>query len=163
MPTAWRIVKSRHDEHAFDGEGSRRFGGRWNSTGHRTVYAAQSISLAALELLVHLGDRQALNGYSVHAIHFADRHVATVRPDSLPDDWRKYPAPHALHLVGNAWLAGRTTAVLAVPSAVIPLELNYLVNPEHPDFASLTTEGPLDFTFDTRLTRVRRPPRHPRS
>ncbi len=163
MPTAWRILKSKHDGQAFEGEGARLFGGRWNSPGRRAVYAAQSVALAALELLVHLGDRDALDHYSVHAVHFADRHVVTVKPRSLPADWRSSPPPHSLQLVGDAWLSDRTSVVLAVPSVVVPLETNYVVNPEHPDFASLTTEGPLDFSFDPRLVRPPRPPRHQRS
>lgn len=161
--TGWRIIKRKHDVHAFTGEGARLFGGRWNSPGHAVVYAAESIALAALELLVHLHDRETLYAYSVHAVHFADRHVMTVKPRSLPAGWRRSPAPHALAAIGDAWLADRTSVVLAVPSAVIPMETNYLVNPEHPDFSSLTTEGPLDFDFDPRLVQPARPPRHQRS
>ncbi len=163
MPTGWRIVKSKHDARAFEGEGARLYGGRWNGPGRRAVYVADSVALAALELLVHLGDAETLYHYSVHAIHFADRHVVTVKPRSLPADWRKSPAPHPLQLVGDAWIADQTSVVLAVPSVVVPLESNYVINPEHPDFASLTTEGPLDFTFDPRLLRTARPPRHQRS
>lgn len=163
MPTGWRIVKTKYDARAFEGEGARRFGGRWNGPGSRAVYAADSIALAALELLVHLGDRETLHHYSVHAVHFADRHVVTVKPRSLSPDWRNSPAPYGLQLVGDAWIADQTSVVLAVPSVVVPLESNYVINPEHPDFASLTTEGPLDFTFDTRLARPQRPPRHQRS
>ncbi len=163
MPTGWRVLKSKYDAHAFDGEGSRLYGGRWNSPGRRVVYAAQSIALAALELLVHLGNREVLNHYRLHAIHFADNHAMTVKPKSLPADWRNSSGPNSLRKIGDAWLTDGTSVILAVPSAVVPLELNYLINPEHRDFASLTTEGPLDFTFDTRLMTVERPPRHPRS
>ncbi len=163
MPTAWRIVKAKHDARAFEGEGARLFGGRWNTPGHRAIYAADSVALAALEMLVHLGDREILYHYSVHAVHFTDRHVMTVKPRSLPETWRNSPAPHELQVVGDAWIADRTSVVLAVPSAVVPIETNYVVNPEHPDFASLTTEGPLDFTFDPRLASTPRAPRHQRS
>lgn len=163
MPTAWRLVKKKHADRAFEGEGARLYGGRWNSPGRRAIYAAESIALAALELLVHLHDREMLHHYSLHAVHFADRHIVTVKPRSLPDDWRRSPAPAALQVVGDAWLADRTSVVLSVPSAVVPLEMNYVFNPEHPDFASLTTEGPLDFTFDSRLVTAPRPPRHQRS
>ena len=52
--TAWRIVRARFADSAFDGEGARRYGGRWNSRGTRMVYTAGSQALAALEMLVHL-------------------------------------------------------------------------------------------------------------
>jgi len=163
MPTGWRIVKKKHEDHAFSGEGARLFGGRWNSPQRRVVYAADSVALAALELLVHMTDAEILRHYSVHAIHFADRHLVSLQTHSLGDDWRSSPAPHSLKVIGDAWLADQTSVALAVPSAVVPIERNYLINPEHPDFASLTTEGPLDFSFDTRLAEVRKRPRHQRS
>ena len=51
---AWRIVKAKHAATAFDGEGARLFGGRWNSPGTRMIYTSATLSLAALESLVHL-------------------------------------------------------------------------------------------------------------
>ncbi len=161
--TGWRIIKRKHDAHAFEGEGARLYGGRWNSPGRAVVYAAESIALAALELLVHVRETSVLYAYSVHAVHFADRHVMTVKPRSLPATWRHSPAPHALASIGDAWLRDGTSVVLRVPSAVIPMETNYLINPLHPDFSSLTTEGPLDFDFDPRLLSTARAPRHQRS
>lgn len=71
---------------------------------------------------------------------------------TLPAGWRAYPAPPELQLIGNMWAASQETAVLRVPSAVIPSELNYLLNPNHPDFGSITIGTPEPFELDLRLT-----------
>ncbi|MDX6710688.1 MAG: hypothetical protein QOH96_1704, partial [Blastocatellia bacterium] len=70
MPTAWRIVKTRLAAQAFDGEGARLYGGRWNSVGVRMVYTAGSLSLAVLEIFVHIENTDILPTYSVCAVHF---------------------------------------------------------------------------------------------
>jgi RES domain-containing protein len=146
----WRLCKKAHA--VFDGEGARRAGGRWNRRGTPVVYASQSISLAALELLVHAdpaflpGDLVAIaadvpDALSVESIEIAD----------LPRDWRRYPAPESLADRGTEWTRAGRTAVLSVPSAVVPQERNYLLNPAHPDFRRIRTGKPEPFDFDGRL------------
>jgi RES domain-containing protein len=77
--------------------------------------------------------------------------IGTVKPGSLPKDWRRYPAPEALKDIGTAWAAKASTAILAVPSAVIPEERNYLLNPVHPDFKRIRIRKPIPFRFDPRM------------
>lgn len=151
MPTAWRIVKSRFAARAFDGEGARLYGGRWNSVGVRMVYTAGSVSLAVLEMLVHLENTDVLPAYSICAVHFDDAVVTSLDRSKLPANWRDSPSPPELLTMGDAWVASRSSAVLEVPSAVVESESNYLINPDHPDFASLLIEPPGPFTFDPRL------------
>lgn len=74
-----------------------------------------------------------------------------VRVDALPAGWRSYPAPEALADLGTRWVGEGETALLVVPSAVIPRESNYLLNPRHPDFRSVRIGRPERFTFDRRL------------
>ena len=69
----------------------------------------------------------------------------------LPANWRRYPGPEALRDLGTQWARERKTAVLAVPSAVIPQELNYLLNPAHPDFKAIRLGKPEPFSFDPRM------------
>ena len=69
----------------------------------------------------------------------------------LPPDWRQYPAPELLADIGNAWIEARQTAVLAVPSAVIPQETNYLLNPAHTDFLKIRIHAAEPFAFDPRM------------
>jgi RES domain-containing protein len=151
--TAWRIVKAQHQAAAFDGEGARLYGGRWNSRGLPVVYAAATPALAALELLVHLGNSAALVSYVTIACTFDEALVLRVDRHRLPKDWRSSPARPELALVGDAWLKDGTSAVLEVPSAIIPAESNYLLNPRHDGFASIDIGRAQPFEFDLRLLR----------
>lgn len=151
MPSAWRIVKTRFASQAFDGEGARLYGGRWNSVGVRMVYTAGSVSLAVLEILIHLENTDVLPAYSLCAVHFDERVVTSLDHSRLPPTWRDSPSPPELLTIGDAWIASGSSAMLKVPSAVVESESNYLINPVHPDFASLVIEPPQPFTFDPRL------------
>jgi RES domain-containing protein len=151
MPTGWRIVKSSRAGSAFDGEGARLYGGRWNSPGTRMVYASESVALAILEILVNLEDDAMLFYYSLCSIEFDDGIVESLDRSELPDDWRASPAPFELQRLGDAWARDLSSAVLEVPSAVVELESNYLINPEHEDFGYMRLGDPQSFGFDRRL------------
>ena len=153
MPTAWRIVKNRHAATAFDGEGARQFGGRWNSPGTGMVYCSESLSLAALELLVNLEAGDLLAAYTAFPVTFPDTIVHTLDPTSPPANWRDYPPPVALQLLGDQWIAGLASAVLRVPSVVVEHEHNLLLNPAHPDFPRITIGKARPFRFDPRLSK----------
>jgi RES domain-containing protein len=146
----WRLTRRIHS--ALDGEGSRLFGGRWSPPGVPIVYSSATASLAALEYLVHLTMDQAPTDLVLIAIDVPARWpVETVQIGELPPDWRSYPAPEALALVGAAWARELRTPILAVPSAVVPHERNYLLNPRHVDFGQVTTAAAEPFLFDARL------------
>jgi RES domain-containing protein len=151
MPSGWRITKTSRVDVAFDGEGARLHGGRWNSPGAAVVYTAQSESLAALELLVHLQSSQLLASYSSVSASFSRDLVEAVDSARLPADWRRYPAPFALQEMGDQWITGRRSVVLEVPSAVVPSESLFLLNPAHPDFPQIIIGAPGPFLFDPRL------------
>ena len=153
---AYRIVKARLAAAAFDGESARRFGGRWNSVGTRMVYTAASRSLAALEILVHL-DGPA-RGFSLVRCEFPESIVEVLPANALPRNWRASPAPSALAALGDGWVRRRSSTVLAVPSAVIPEERTYLLNPDHADFARVTIHLPKPFPYDARLIALTRVP-----
>ncbi len=144
-------MKSRYAGAAFDGEGARLYGGRWNSPGTRMVYTAQSQALAILEVLVHLEKVGVLPSYSLCAAHFEEDLVEALDPEALPDNWRSYLSPSGLRVIGDAWIAQQTSAVLEVPSVIVDDESNYLINPAHPDFSSITIGEPRSFEFDARL------------
>lgn len=152
--TAWRIVKARHAGNAFDGEGARVEGGRWNSPGTPVVYTSQSAALAALELLVHLGRGSILAAYVLMPCTFDDAVVSRVDRKRLPKNWRSYPAPPELQLIGDKWVKSGTSAVLEVPSAVIETDVNYLLNPLHADFHAIRVMDPQSFEFDLRLLKA---------
>ena len=152
MSRVWRIVKSSRAATAFDGEGARLHGGRWNSPGTPMVYTAGTQSLAALEVLVHLQDSRLLQqNYSAISIDFDDKHVEVLAMKSLPKTWRHSPPPNALFALGDRWARERRSPVLQVPSAIIPDEPLYLLNPQHPTFARSKFGKPKPFDFDPRL------------
>ena len=153
MTVAWRIAKRSRAASAFDGEGARLYGGRWNSPGHALVYTAENVSLAALELLVHLHGSALLASYSLRPATFAAALVTRIELAALPASWNGYPAPLRLRELGDAWIAHGKSAVLEVPSAVVPSEKNYLLNPAHRDFAKIALGPAQRFAFDRRLTR----------
>jgi RES domain-containing protein len=151
MISAWRIVKARYAASAFDGEGARRSGGRWNSPGRRMIYTSATASLAILEILAHLGSSRALLAWVLIECRFEAALVTSIDPSALPSSWRRYPAPAEVQTVGDQWLDSGTSAVLAVPSVLVPHERNYLLNPAHPDFQSIEVMAPVPYQFDTRL------------
>ena len=92
-----------------------------------------------------------LSSYSLIGVEFDDGLIATLDRSRLPDDWRAYPAPSGLRRIGDSWVRGGSSAVLEVPSAIVTRENNYLINPEHPGFASINVGEPETFEFDPRL------------
>lgn len=153
----WRICARRHASHAFSGRGARDYGGRWNHPGVAVAYTAGSLSLCALELFVHLDPDEVPDDLvSIAATIPDDVRLLHVREDELPPDWRHYPAPTVLQDIGSAWAASNATVLLTVPSAVIPQESNYLINPGHDDFGRIDIEAAQPFRFDPRMWRKRR-------
>ena len=154
MITAWRITKTRYAQTAFDGAGARLAGGRWTSPGNPVVYTAENAALAALEMLVHL-DATARPRYALIPCTFPESLVLRLDRRRLPDGWRTYPAPAVLQQLGDAWFKNGTSAVLEVPSVVIDMQSNYLLNPGHADFGRIMVGKSRPFDFDSRLLKPR--------
>jgi RES domain-containing protein len=149
MREAWRIVKAKHAATAFDGEGARLNGGRWNSVGARVVYVSFTKSLAALEILVHL-KLPVASQYIAIPIQFDDALVEIFPIKTLPPGWDAEPPSPVSQGIGDAWVRAARSALLALPS-VITGETNYLINPAHPDFGKIKIGKHEPFTFDPRL------------
>lgn len=152
MPTVWRITTARFTASAFTGEGARRYGGRWNPQGWEVVYTAQSPALALLELLVQ-DDPLRANYVLLPAVVPDDVACTVLSPADLPVDWRTLDQRPALQILGQQWLQQGRSAVLQVPSAVLPAECNFLLNPRHPDFARIAVGSAQSLAMDTRLLR----------
>jgi RES domain-containing protein len=149
---AWRIIQRKFAKLAFTGEGARRFGGRWNSPGHAVVYTAQSLALAALEILVHVDSDKLLQDYVAIPVTTAPQLMTQVDASALPNNWRAYPASNATRTIGDVWISESVLPVLQVPSAVIPTEFNFLLNPSHKDFRKLRLGKAQRFRFDRRFS-----------
>ena len=152
MRTVWRITTARFAQTAFSGEGARLYGGRWNPKGYQVVYTAESQSLALLELMVQ-DDPLRANYVLIPAALPADLRMMQIDAGQLPDNWRTLGARDVLQAMGQEWIQNGQTAILAIPSVVVPAERNYLLNPYHPDFARIAIGEPQSLATDTRLLR----------
>jgi RES domain-containing protein len=149
----YRIVKTKWQDSAFDGEGARRFGGRWNSKGNQCIYVAGSESLAILEILVHLESDAILKTYTLIKSTIAQSQI--MRLEKLPPNWRLNPAPSETALIGDQWLKSQQSLALKIPSAIVPREFNYLINPNHPEMNALMNNmEAFELSVDPRLLKL---------
>lgn len=155
MIDAYRLCERRHalSGRAFRGEGARLAGGRWNPPGTAVVYAASSLSLASLEFLAHFESAEDVPELVCFHLSFDERLVTAVEKPSA--DWRQIPAPTSTQELGAEWLNGGRSAVLRVPSAIIPTEYNFVLNPAHPDFKQIKIGPAEPFSLDPRLLSLR--------
>ena len=151
---AWRITKAKHAATAFSGGAAKTYGGRWNNPGTAIVYTAGSTSLAILEMLVHLQAHDLMRRYVIFEVSFDETLMKTIDPATLPKTWHRSPSPATVRQVGDDWVAGASSAVLRLPSAIVPREWNYLLNPAHPDFAKITIGPKQPIKFDPRLIKA---------
>jgi len=153
MPKAWRIIKERQAGTTFDGEGARLFGGRWNSPGVSVVYVSDSRALATLEILAGLRTTSPLAVYVLIPAEFDESLIVAIELDTLPGSWNQSPPIPFTQRMGNDWVASETSAVLRVPSALVPHESIYLLNPRHLDFSAVRVGKPEPLSLDPRLLR----------
>ena len=147
---AWRIARAAH--RALDGEGARLAGGRWNSPGVPVVYASSTLSLAALEYLVHVDIGDVPDDLVALEIEVPDDGGSLeIRLDRLPSDWNRVEDHPACVESGDEWAAAADALLLAVPSAIIPEELNLMINPAHPAAERIRIPSSRRFAFDPRL------------
>lgn len=151
MPAAWRITITPDRDRAFSGDGARIRGGRWNSKGTRVVYTADYPAAAILEQLVQVASVANLPIYTLFRLTLPDSVVSVVDSRMLPGTWRDPVRDPAVQAIGDAWVAGRTSIALQVPSAVAPHHVNFLLNPAHPGFVALTIAAPERFALDPRF------------
>jgi RES domain-containing protein len=145
------------------GAGAFKAGGRWNTPGHHVAYAGGNLTLAMLELLVHIDDAESFRKtpHIYQPVHFPSDAVATLEEPDLPERWDGRPESRASQAVGDEWIDSQSSPVLAVPNIIVPPELRYdpaymayLINPKHPDYATTIEAGEArDLTWDPRLVR----------
>ena len=151
MPVAWHITKKKHATNAFDGEGARLYGSRWSTAGTRVAFASESLSLAMLEIVVHLQNSSALASFVVFTVGFSENLVQDLDLKLLPKNWRSFPAPQQTQRIGDDWIMSDSSVLLRVPSAIVAHEHNFLINPMHRDFPNLILQGPLPLDVDGRI------------
>jgi RES domain-containing protein len=146
----WRIARAVHA--VFDGEGARRFGSRWTPRGTPAVFTSATLSLAALERFVHTdSDLEPIDLLAIPVEIRDDIAIDTVELETLPADWRTFPALPGIAEIGERWFRASRTPVLSVPSVVIPHERNFVLNPTHQGFAQIVIGRSEPFSFDPRM------------
>lgn len=148
----FRIVTRKWKDHAFSGEGARLYGGRWNPKGTAVVYTAASRALTLLEMLVQDEPLRAAYWFIPATIPDTVR-IEQVTLKSLPPNWMTSAHSETLRTIGRTWITRGKSAVLAVPSAIMPAETNYLLNPLHPDFDHIRIGQAQKLQTDLRLRR----------
>ena len=150
----WRVADRAYTEppfNPFDGEGARLYGGRWNNAGIPAIYAAGACSLALLEVLVHVPELVVLQGYVVYRVAIPEGLILDVPFEALPDNWNQPGLVPGLRRLGDAWAKAKTSVALRVPSAIVPVEFNYVINPRHPEFEKVEVGPREPLPIDPRL------------
>ncbi|MFH2061096.1 MAG: RES family NAD+ phosphorylase [Pseudomonadota bacterium] len=142
---SYRVVKEKYLDRAFDGEGARLYGGRWNSKGMSAVYTSDSLALCSLEIFVHLPSYSLLANYVYISVVFDSALVADV---PLNKGWDERPITKISQAIGDLWIKEGFSAVLRVPSVIMPDGHNYLININHPDFKKINMDTPQPLIFD---------------
>lgn len=152
MPDAWRLDNAKWTAQSFSGAGAALAGGRWNPAGVQVVYASQHLATAVLEKFMHL-PKPVPTGmrFVQYGIEFGGAAVERPERTALPANWRDEPVPVTTQRFGLEWFRSGRTAILAVPSAIVPDEENYVLNPTHPEFRKVKVSKPVPFVFDPRL------------
>lgn len=128
------------------------FRGRWNSKGNFVIYTAGSRALACLENVVHRSGEGLNDNFKAVVIHIPDDiPVKSIAIEHLPDNWQAVKSYPVCQVLGDAWYRERVTAVLKVPSSIVPNEYNYVLNTRHPDFAQISIIRTEEFLFDPRI------------
>jgi RES domain-containing protein len=144
----YRITKALYADRLTASGGAAR----WNSRGQFVVYTAASRALACLENVVHRSGEGLNELFRVMVIDIPDTLVIeTIELTTLPADWADFQQYGTCQLRGNDWLMLGKSAVLQVPSAIVPGEYNYLLSPAHPDFGQIRLVVTEPFRFDPRI------------
>lgn len=148
----WRLIKSRFAEDPLSTTGVIASGGRWNLPGAPLLYCSEHLSLAALEILVHLApDSRHVTFLALKIAIPGDALTTHWELSDLPSGWRSIPGNATCKERGSAWARAQSQLVLSVPSAIVPQERNLLVNGLHPAFRHVHVKSAVAFAFDPRL------------
>lgn len=145
-------MKEEHVKNAFSGEGAQKYGGRWNHRGTKVVYLSDSLSLSVLEQFVHLN----ISHVKLIFVYFLVKILKNVSIDilkveELPNNWREEPPSDECKSIGTNWVKESNSAVLEIPSVIIPIQKNYVLNIEHEDFKKIKIIQKDKFSFDPRM------------
>jgi RES domain-containing protein len=147
----YRIAKTPYIRD-LSGSGSRIYGGRWTPKGISVIYTSENRALAALELFVHLSRTVIPPNLSLASIKIPDTaSIKEIKGSELPRHWRSFPGPPELAEIGALWIKSNASLLLRVPSVIIPPDMNFLINPAHPEMIGVRITKIEPYSFDKRL------------
>ncbi|EIJ47039.1 hypothetical protein GWL_12800 [Herbaspirillum sp. GW103] len=151
----YRLAKEKPGHYAADdlsGNGAALSGGRWNPRGSRVLYTCCSASTALLESLVHMAGLMPRAHYCLVVLEVPDAEVRKAYVPGLPPDWADIARdPASTAALGQHWIEQGKHLVMKLPSVVSPTDFNLLLNPLHPQMASVKVLEKKPFRFDARL------------
>jgi len=150
MPSLWRLYRTQHGP-GLDGIGGIFADGRWHTLGERVVYFGGSAAIVVLERLAHTDPDLLPDDLQLARFEFAEPVVETKVEEfaTLPANWSQ--DENATRHIGGQWRQHGSSCLLAVPSAILLEEYNFVLNPEHPDANLLRLVRERRFAFDPRL------------
>jgi RES domain-containing protein len=152
----YRLVRKARADDAFSGEGARIYGGRWNPKNIPVIYSSEHLSLAVLEYRANQATYDPEKGYVYFRFEFDPLLVENVA--NPPSGWRENNLPEGSKTVaqqfGEKWFLERRSPILAVPSAVLDVEHNFVLNPRHADFPKIQIGVQQELKLDPRLWSV---------
>lgn len=152
----YRIAREKYARD-LSGNGGLLSSGRWHNR-VPVIYASLNSSTCILEKLVHLVPGEIHHDLMMISLEAPENMSSEkLEVEQLPPDWKNYPGPPLLQRIGNAWLQGRSAALLYVPSAIDPMADNVLLNPLHKDSGRITIKDIIPFRYDERFL----PAKHP--
>lgn len=149
----FRLAKSKYC-HDLSGKGAEITGGRWNSKGVAMVYTSESRALCVAEIAVHIQLTIIPTDFTLIHIFIPDSlNILEMTPEKLPTDWNSIPPINMTQAMGDSFIRVNTHPIFKLPSAVIPGDFNYLINPTHTASRKIEIIKTEPFTFDKRLFR----------
>ena len=147
----YRIAGKAHSND-LTGAGARLYGGRWNHKGTSVIYTSESRALVTTEYLVHVPMAMVPANLHIATLEVpAEASVTSIDVETLPPDWRYYPAPASLATIGSQWAQGNQSLLLRVPSVVVRGDFNVLINPAHPEFSRIQIITVEPYELDKRF------------
>ena len=136
----------------LSGKGAAIKGARWNSVGVEIIYTAANRSLAMAEIAVHFTLATLPADYKMITIFIPDNiSLLKLNISDLPADWNMFPHPNSTQAIGDKFVADNKYCVLQIPSVVTYGDYNFLINPNHNDFAGIKITSVEKFPFDKRI------------
>ncbi len=147
----YRVANAKYKDSTLSGIGAEKVGGKWSSVGTRAVYCSENISLALLEYYVHSDDISTLpKKILIAKIQFPDDLIIE-ELEEIPDTWKDYPYTSETAHVFTEFVKDRNKFALKVPSTIVGLESNIILNPLYKEFGKVEVVEFLELPIDQRL------------